>query len=263
MFASKSLINSILIRGNSIEMVAQEYETKPSSVRAWMKKYRIEPAPANQNSHTTSSKKEKQLDLSFFKKLTPESSFLLGYFFMDGDLKKNGYFRIYSKYRDQIEMVKELLKAEAIVQYRRKPVLNDKVRKGALYFPGIQNPDFVDDLTKWGLVYDKNSSIRPPEIPDEFFPYFARGCWMGSGSIYEDDGKLRASFVNGSWAFISWFGEGLHRHGLTKRKIYTNKHTKGSSYYFIYAAKDSLKLFDVLAAKGNLNLFSPRQLELF
>ncbi len=55
-----------------------------------------------------------------------------------------------------------------------------------------------------------------PNIPSEYVRHFIRGCWDGDGSVYVSNGKLRASYTCGSYAFIERLVQELFKIGIHK-----------------------------------------------
>lgn len=182
LFLSSHLIDLYLVKKYSIKKIASQFNTTSASVSYWLKKYYI---PTNHKQKIT-----KSVDSNVFNNLTPESSFLLGYIFTDGDLLLNKktqehFIRIYSKHKDQLELVLQILKSDAVIQYR-KAVMTNNIKQGEIYFIHIANQNIIKNLMRYGLVMDKNQSIKFPLIPEHLLSYFIRGCWMGSGSVYQE-----------------------------------------------------------------------------
>ena len=143
-------------------------------------------------------------------------------------------------------MVLKLIKSDAKIQ-ERKAVMTDKIRQGKIYFIHIADQKFINDLMGFGMIRNKNSSIKFPNIPEEFISHFIRGCWAGSGCIYfSKEGSITTKFTYGSLEFITHIEKELNKVGLRKRKIYQNKHSKAPSYYFTYATENSGKLYKYL-----------------
>jgi hypothetical protein len=57
-----------------------------------------------------------------------------------------------------------------------------------------------------------------PDVPEEYMRHFIRGCWDGDGSIFISKGRLRGSYVCGSFKFIEGLVQGLYKVGIQKRK---------------------------------------------
>ena len=214
---------------------------------------------------SSSERITKNINASLFNSQSPTSVFLLGYIMMDGDLQYNQktkkyFLRLYSKYRNQIELVQELLEMEGKLQYRKETFHNGK-KQGAIYFIHIPNQNIIQKLMSYGMVSNKNDKILLPEIKNDLIPYFLRGCFMGSGSFYMNkNGKIHISFTIGSKSFINSLNHVLYNQGLTFRKIYKNK-TKSPSYYFRYAEQDSLKLINFIYNSDYEVLRCQRQVE--
>jgi hypothetical protein len=235
-FKSQFLVDEYVINSKSVREIAKMCGLSNLTVNTWLGYYGIK-------TRTKEDLKNK-INSNFFSKINADSAFLLGYIFTDGDLQYNQKFRyyflrLYSKYKTNLQMVLKLIKSDAKIQ-QRKAVMTDAIRQGKISFIHIADKKFINDLMGFGMIKNKNSSIKFPNIPAEFISHFIRGCWAGSGCIYfSKEGSIIARFTNGSLEFITHIEKELNKAGCGKRKIYQHKHTKSPSYYFSYATGDS------------------------
>jgi hypothetical protein len=258
---SEYLLKEYLLSAKTFQDIATEKGITKGAVSYWLKYYEI---PVRSNIEVL----KKKINSSFFSKLTSDSAFLLGYFFTDGDLQfniksKEFFVRLYSKQKENLEMVLMLLKSDAKIQHR-KAVMTEKIRQGELYFIHIADETFIADLISHGMVRNKNSKITFPKIPDNLVNHFIRGCWAGSGCIYSGkNGSITSRFVTGSKDLILSIESKLNNAGLKKRKIYSHKHTKSPSYYITYAREESMKLYRYLYAGADSRNVVKHQTEEF
>jgi hypothetical protein len=238
------LVNEYVLKNKSLTEVSLDCGITKQAVAYWLKFYEI---PIR----SISDSKKKRINSDFFRKINPDSAFLLGYIFTDGDLqlnKKTGnhFLRLYGKYSSDLSMVLRMIESKAKIQ-ERKALMTDSIRQAKIYFIHIADETFIGDIMKYGMVRNKNSKIKFPKIPAEYFNHFIRGCWAGSGYAYNDTkGKLITGIVLASRDLIEKIEQILNSAGLKKRKIYQYNHTKTPSYYFRYSSGESLKLYKYL-----------------
>lgn len=243
-FHADYLVKEYILNKKSLQEISNECGITKQAIVYWLKYYEI---PIRSISEAL----KKRINSEFFADLNLDSAFLLGYIFTDGDLqfnKNTGHYflRLYGKYYDDLEMVLKLIKSRAKIQ-QRKAVLTDSIRQGKVYFIHIADEKFISDLMDLGMVRNKNSKVKFPEIPEELYSHFIRGCWAGSGYAYIDkDGKFVSGIVLASKSLLERIEQILNSAGLKKRKIYEYKHTKTPSFYFRYAREDSEKLYHYL-----------------
>ena len=260
-FAATYLFEEYYLMKKSLREVALKNECTSQNVHYWLIVYDI---PIR----SIKEAKSNTFNSYYFKKLNSNSAFLLGYFFSDGDLlyhKDKGYYflRIYSKYKGNIELVKRQLETNAKIQYR-KSKLNDKERKGAVYFLHIADQEIVKDLMELGMVYNKNQSIQYPKIPERLNRHFIRGLWAGSGAVFiNKPHNLNSKLVIGSIDLITEVERILTLNGLKKRTIYTNKGSKKPSYYITYSIQESKKLLKYLYTNTTENNIEKHQYETY
>lgn len=240
---SESLINDYLIHFKSMRQIAREHELTPFQIKRMLVSYSI---PVRDQRHANA----KYINKDVFKELNPDSAYLLGYIFTDGDLLLNmdtgKYFlRIYSKHKYMIENVKEILSSEAKIQFRNKQKYKD-INQSEIYFIHIGNQEIIDDLMDYGLVLKKNKEVKFPKIPENLISHFLRGVWSGSGNISINQNNIRSSLNIGSYKFIFEIEKYLNNAGLKKRTIYTLNHSKTPSYCIKYSKKDSFKLYEYI-----------------
>lgn len=238
---SQFLVDEYILKAKSANEISKMCGLSHITVINWLKEYKI---------HVRTIKDLKnKINSNFFSKINADAAFLLGYIFTDGDLQYNQkydyyFLRLYSKYKTNLQTVLKLIKSDAKIQ-QRKAIMTDEIRQGKLSFIHIADKKFISDLMGFGMIRNKNSSIKFPKIPEEFISHFIRGCWGGNGSIYySKEGRATSQFTSASLEFITRIEEELNKAGLPKRKIYEHNHTK--SYYFRYAHQNSADLYRYL-----------------
>lgn len=210
------------------------------------KKLKFERINENGKSHFVELQKL-NFNVDFFSYWSPEMAWVLGLIFSDGTLKKTRpYFRIYQKEPEVLNKIKTLMKCNVKLIHRKKNSYKGVV-SGDLFTLQIYNQKSYDDLLKLGLKPDKSLDIEFPQMPPEYVRHFIRGCWDGDGSVYieRERGKIRASYISGSFNFIKGMLYELEKAGLPKRTIYTTKR-KNKSYYFRFHGSQCEKLYHYL-----------------
>ncbi|RKF03629.1 hypothetical protein C8N26_2019 [Tenacibaculum lutimaris] len=241
--SSKHLIDNYLVREKPIRLIALENNLKPHKISSILDYYLIP-------KRNFADINKKSINENIFQDLNTESAYLLGYIFTDGHLalnkKKNQFFlHIYSKYKYQLENVKEIFKSNSKIQYRRQTNYGGIVQ-GEIYWIYIENQKIIKSLLGLGMTTNKNTSIKFPEIPEHLKNHFLRGCWAGSGCVSLYKNTILSQITIGSIDFIEEIERYLNLNGLKKRNIYSNKNSKKDSYVIRYATKDSEKLYKLL-----------------
>ena len=125
------------------------------------------------------------LDESFFEKIdTEEKAYILGWWYSDGNVMKDGKIRI-SIQQDDEEIIHKI---KSILQYN-----------GPLYYKKSNNPKHKDlieicinrqkvaqDLIKLGCIPNKSMTLLFPtleQVPVQLIRHFVRGYFDGDGSI--------------------------------------------------------------------------------
>lgn len=258
------LLEEYYIKRRSGADIAVDFNITKATVSYWLKYYEIPTKSIKGGNIKRDHSNKKRINSKFFSKINPDSAFLLGYLFTDGDLQHNlktgkYFFRLYSKYQDNLEKALRLLQSEAKIQHR-KAVMTEKIRQGELFFIHVANEKIVENVMTLGLIQNKNSYVQFPNIPEKMYNHFIRGCFAGSGAIYHNEnGVITSRFTTGSINLITKIETEFNKVGLRKHKILKNKHSKKPSYYITYGAKESEMLFKYLYKNSNENNTITRQ----
>jgi hypothetical protein len=243
-FSADLLLTEYVLNHSSLTELAKNYNVSKPALIYWFKYYEI---PLR----TISQGLKKKIDSEFFSDLNPDSAFLLGYIFTDGDLQLNKktnrhFLRLYGKYQNDLVLALNLLKSTAKIQ-QRKAVMTESIRQAKVYFIHVADETLIGDLMDLGMVRNKNSKIKFPNITEDLNNHFIRGCWAGSGHVYVDkNAKINSGIVLASIDLIQKIETILNGQGLKKRKIFEHKHTKTKSYYFRYSQRDTKLLYHYL-----------------
>jgi hypothetical protein len=156
-------------------------------------------------------------------------AYVLGVIYTDGNLRPGilrdptcsdtlsvGRLTVSQKEPELLEKILQLMTCNARLLTRKRQVFENTVA-GQIYYFHINNDAIYDDLIRCGLFPNKSLIINFPECPGPFLRHFIRGCWDGDGSVYVDkkSGQLRASFVSGSYNFIT----GIQQENLSDKKV--------------------------------------------
>jgi hypothetical protein len=142
-----------------------------------------------------------------------------------------------------------------------------------------------EDLKRLGLHQRKSLNLIFPDVPEECMRHFIRGCWDGDGSIFISEGKLRGSYVCGSFKFIEGLVQELYKVGIHKRKppmektelgkmllkypdgrfpLVIHKSKRSKSYEIkIDSRKNLEKLFDYFYDRVDELMYLERKFEIF
>lgn len=141
----------------------------------------------------------------FFKKFTPESSYVLGWLFSDGNVSKNvRTFGLHLQRRDieVLEIIKNCLGSEHRIFLGKDGYLSFRVHSKKLR----------RDLVALGCVPRKAKRLKFPEnLPSEYARHFVRGYFDGDGSISFNKPNVIKLRVVGYKDFIEGLAEALSK----------------------------------------------------
>ncbi|MFA5776950.1 MAG: LAGLIDADG family homing endonuclease [Parcubacteria group bacterium] len=208
---------------------------------------------------------------NFFKKWSPEMTYILGYFYADGSMEdasylRGKYIRVSSIDKSTILKIRNWLKSKHTIVKINPPTNNGHKR----YLLRIGNHTLYNDLIKLGLYPNKSLTVKFPNIPQKYFNHFVRGYFDGDGCvrICMRKGKrqklviskLSTVFTCGSKEFLEKLAKQLNENIKTKNiKVYNGC----KSYMLCYSTEDSVKLFKFLYRNLNKNDFLERKFDRF
>lgn len=192
------------------------------------------------------------LNKEFFKKWSPEMSYVLGYIVADGCvlINKRGahYLDFHSTDKELLLKIKFLLSSKHKIGSKRDGNSKEK-RKFHLQ---IGSKEIFQDLLKRGVKPRKSKIISLPQIPKKYFHHFVRGYFDGDGHVNfglhfrktrnKFTKYLISGFTSGSKVFLQELASRLNKMA----------HLKGSLYYYSrayrlsYASQDTYKLYHLI-----------------
>ena len=197
---------------------------------------------------------------SFFSSWSQGMSYVLGLLFTDGCVQRNKNGKPTS-IALSINDLSLLRKVRNLIGSNHKIY---KLKQKGLYSLSFARRKILDDLGSLGLVPNKSKIIKFPNVPDNYVRDFIRGCWDGDGSVFFQYKKklLMTFYVSGSNDFTNTLEDILNKKAhLTKRVIY--RRPGGTSFYFKYAHKDSIKLFHYMYDGVKNHVFLERKYDKF
>ncbi|MBU2541242.1 MAG: hypothetical protein KJ593_05010 [Candidatus Omnitrophica bacterium] len=258
------LISLYLRDSKSLQEIALLYNVSRVAIFKKLKKYGIKQRSKSQariEAQKQGKAPQEFFDINehFFGKWSHEMAYVLGLVITDGCVSKTGTILLSMNDRELLEKVKEALRASHKIE-------QSKYQKG-LYIFRFAREGMIKDLRKLGIGSKKSLTVRFPNVPQEYLPDFIRGVFDGDGSVFFDKRRpkfpLRSKFVSSSENFIEKLQKCLEFLDMPKRTIYKQKTKNAYSYMFIYAHKDSSKLFEILYKNNQNRLFLERKYERF
>ena len=215
-------------------------------------KIKVERVDENGKKYFVTHKKI-NLDEDFFSYWSPETAYVLGIIYTDGNLyressSKKGRISVSQKNPELLNKIKALMNCDAKLRFLPRRQYNEVVA-GELYILAFNSDKIFADLLKFGLTPRKSCDMNFPSIPQEYVRHFIRGCWDGDGSVYTSRTKtylgIHASYTSGSLPFIQEMISQLESAAMAKPVIHSNK-GNNPSYYFKVHGEDCRYLYHYL-----------------
>lgn len=174
------------------------------------------------------------VDLDFFKKIdSPEKSYLLGFWYADGNVVKRG-IRIALQEEDGyiLDRFKEIMKYTGSTTFSQRSLKNPKYKDQRIL--SISRSELSQQLVKLGCVPNKSLILEFPtenQVPDRLLSHFIRGYFDGDGSISMSKQRNTFCFVGiiSSSIFINKLNEILINKLDLETKIYVCPNPKTSN----------------------------------
>jgi DNA-binding transcriptional regulator WhiA len=188
---------------------------------------------------------QKSLNPDYFKEITAESAYWLGYIQGDGCIS-NGIFEMVSKDKEHMIKFKTAIKSEH--------KLAEKIVNGESYWRiGIARKDFVNSLSELGIMERKSyCDTRFNLVTDDYIFHYLRGFFDADGSISQKGMSLRISFTVSKFnnQFTKELIIFLNKYGLNP-KIYQ---TDNRPYEIKLSTKDSYELAKLMYSEATIYL---------
>lgn len=162
----------------SVKELAEKYKISIENLRVYMRKIGIK---RSRHSHL--------INEDFFKKMTNESAYILGFVFADGSINTSLHhnqlsIELNKKDVEILEFIRNNIQPSIKIHtYKRK---HKKTKKH--YFSikvCFSSKEIVKDLIELGCCPNKTyQEIRIPDMPKELYRSFIRGVFDGDGSVY-------------------------------------------------------------------------------
>lgn len=184
--------------------------------------------------------KKDTVNENFFKTLAPETAYIIGYIFADGNInwKPEKSYRTLTitaseKDRKHLEKIRRKLKST-------KGLLYSKSTKS--YRLIVNNKTICMDLMKLGLTPRKSLSVKFPKIPEKVLKHFIRGVIDGDGNVRYVKRKRSPYFEitisSGSKAFLEKMAEKISSIGVNGKV----RKSKNNVFILQYSCRRGLDL---------------------
>lgn len=210
----------------------------------------------------------KHVNHNFFKKWTPEMSYVLGFFAADGTMIKNNrgahFIEFHITDKDILIRMRKVLNSNHKISIRNR---KDEWKLG--YRLQIGSKEIFNDLTNLGFIPNKSKKLLFPNIPSKYLSHFVRGYFDGDGCVYFKKHKAKDR-INPRWVFSTRFTSGskeflvsLHKilknHGLNKGFIVSKK----NSFDLVFSHKDGVALYQLMYNNISNKLLLERKYKIF
>lgn len=215
------------------------------------------------------------LNQDFFKRWSPEMTYILGYFAADGTMicnKRGGHFiEFTSTDRVLLVQLKRVTQASQRITIRPKRSESWKPQ----YRIQIGSKEWFADLEHLGFTPRKSGSLKFPRVPEQYMGDFIRGYFDGDGCVYfrqlqfssrkKKRPILMTLFTSGSQGFLKVFVQHLRQYGIKGGSL--KEKQKGgvvSGYELSFSHYDSLAIYRLMYNTVSITgLFLPRKRKVF
>lgn len=218
---------------------------------------------------------KKSLNETFFKKWSPNMSYVLGYLSADGaveDVRKSSrtcYITVTSIDKDLILNVKEVLQSKHNIYEKSEHIDKfgeDSFRCKKSFILRIGSKMMFQDLVNLGLTPRKSLRLKLPDIPRKLFRFYLRGYFDGDGCTHVSIQKGRIKpeittiFTSGCEQFLKSLSLKIcERTGISPNKIYFNS----GAFRLKYRKTDSLKLLSYIYRGLKNSIYLKRKYKIY
>lgn len=209
----------------------------------------------------------KDINKNFFKKWTPEMSYVLGFFMADGSLDVNQrgshYFSIQICDKDLLENIQKALGSNHKISFK-KGVGNQNNR----YRLQVGSKEMCNDLRNLGVCEKKTYNMKLPDVPNKYLSHFIRGYFDGDGNVWVGliHKKRAKSMMSVQTMFTScskYFLEDLHISLKTQGVLGGCMYCKKNAFCLKYSIKDSIRIYSLMYRDLCDNLYLGRKKGVF
>ncbi|PFQ47864.1 hypothetical protein COK05_09030 [Bacillus cereus] len=112
----------------------------------------------------------------FFKTMSKELAYILGLLLTDGCLSPDNGISIELIDEDVVNWIAQT------IHYKHE--VKKRYRNGNWHYKiQFRNAEVICELMKYGMTYQKTTTVECPDIPKRFRPAFIRGVFEGDGSV--------------------------------------------------------------------------------
>jgi len=262
--STEQLFNLYHNEKKSLGDIAKVYSVSRTAIYKKLKRYSI--TQRSKSEARIEAQKQGKLPQEFFDinenffcDWSPEMAYVLGLVITDGCISRTGAVSLSMNDLELLEKVKKTMGSA-------HKIIPSKHQKG-LYYYHFSREKIAQDLEGLCVVPRKSLIVKFPQVPRDYLPDFIRGVFDGDGSVFFDKRRqrfpLRSKFVSSSIDFIEGLHGSLESLGMPKRTLYKRKTKNAWSYEFVYAHKDTVKLFDLLYKNVQNGLFLDRKYKVF
>lgn len=158
-------------------------------------------------------RRKSYLDIHYFQKIdSKEKAYWLGFIAADGTITSNE-ITIQLQARDKEHLLKFSKAVRGNFTLREIKGTNNFGKEYFHYRVGTRCNEWVNDLSQYGIAPNKSLELDPPDINEEFIPYWIIGLMDGDGSINWNRDKIRISFT-GTKEVLSFIKEKLNSNAV-------------------------------------------------
>nr|WP_028400514.1 LAGLIDADG family homing endonuclease [Ectobacillus panaciterrae] len=184
---TKELLEYLYIKQEwSIQMIADALRLSYSSIYRCLNEFGI-PTRDLSAANKLRYKHDPNVNIAFFKKMTPELAYILGLLATDGSVGDNGEIGIGLIDEDVINWV-----AKTIGYNRKIYIFHDgDENHNVRYWIRFTSKEVADLLRKYEIVPRKTDKLKFPSLPNNMLCHYIRGVFEGDGMIVLGERKRK------------------------------------------------------------------------